>query len=401
MSINRNDCFIIKCVILSLKLICLPMKVYFDNAATTPLNPQVLEAMMLYLTEHFGNPSTQYSYGRDTRAAIEEARKTIAQLINAQPGEIVFTSGATESNNTVIKGAVNYLGVQRIITSPIEHHCVEYSVNYCRDELQVETVHVKIDDKGNVDLEDLENILKASDKKTLVTLMHANNEIGTLLDIEKVGALCRQYNALFHSDTVQTFAHFPIDVQHMHLDFMSGAAHKFHGPKGAGFLYMRKQNKVHPLIHGGGQERGFRAGTENVYGIIGLAAAAKLAYEHLEQDRATILEIKNYFIKQLKETFKDIDFNGNTDERSLYTVLNVSFPPSDKSAMLLFMLDMEGVCCSGGSACGSGASAGSHVIHALHKDANRVSIRFSFSKNNTKEEVDFVMEKLKKIYELS
>lgn len=377
------------------------MRVYFDNAATTSIDTEVLEAMMPYLTEHFGNPSTQYSFGRDTRAAIEEARKTIAQLINAQPGEIVFTSGATEANNTIIKSAVNYLGVQRIITSPIEHHCVENSVDYCSNELNIETVFVQIDKNGNVDLEDLENKLKSSDKKTLVTLMHANNEIGTLLDIEKVGALCQQYHALFHSDTVQTFAHFPMDVQRMHLDFMSGAAHKFHGPKGAGFLYMRKQNKLQPLIHGGGQERGMRSGTENVYGIVGMGAAAKKAYANLAQDKATILAIKNYFIQQLKATFSDIDFNGNTDDRSLYTVLNVSFPPNDKSALLLFMLDMEGVCCSGGSACGSGASAGSHVIRALKKDENRVSIRFSFSKFSTKEEVDFVIEKLKKIYEIN
>lgn len=377
------------------------MRVYFDNAATTSIDTEVLEAMMPYLTEHFGNPSTQYSLGRDTRAAIEEARKAIAQLINAQPGEIVFTSGATEANNTIIKSAVNYLGVQRIITSPIEHHCVENSVDYCSNELNIETVFVQIDKNGNVDLEDLENKLKSSDKKTLVTLMHANNEIGTLLDIEKVGALCQQYHALFHSDTVQTFAHFPMDVQRMHLDFMSGAAHKFHGPKGAGFLYMRKQNKLQPLIHGGGQERGMRSGTENVYGIVGMGAAAKKAYANLAQDKATILAIKNYFIQQLKATFSDIDFNGNTDDRSLYTVLNVSFPPNDKSALLLFMLDMEGVCCSGGSACGSGASAGSHVIRALKKDENRVSIRFSFSKFSTKEEVDFVIEKLKKIYEIN
>lgn len=374
------------------------MKVYFDNAATTAIDEEVLEAMLPYLKEHFGNPSTQYSFGRDTRAAVEEARKTIAQLINAQASEIIFTSGATEANNMAIKGAVNYLGVERIITSPTEHHCVEYSIDFCRDNLHIETVHVKIDGNGNVDLNDLENLLKASSKKTLVSLMHANNEIGTLLDIEKVGALCKAYNALFHSDTVQTFAHFPIDVQKMNVDFISGAAHKFHGPKGIGFLYMRKQNKVQPFIHGGGQERGFRAGTENVYGIVGMAAAAKKAYANLENDRAYILELKNYFISKLKENFTDIDFNGNLDERSLFTVLNVSFPPNDKSALLLFMLDMDGICCSGGSACGSGASTGSHVVRALKKDENRVSIRFSFSKHNTKEEVDYVIEKLLKIY---
>lgn len=376
------------------------MKVYFDNAATTPIDEEVLEAMMPYLKEHFGNPSTQYSFGRDTRAAVEEARKTVAQLINAQPGEIIFTSGATEANNMAVKGAVMYLDVKRIITSPIEHHCVEYSVDFCRDQLHAEIKLVKIDDKGNVDLEDLNRLLADSSKRTLVSLMHANNEIGTLLDIEKVGTLCKQYQALFHSDTVQTFAHLPIDVQKMQVDFISGAAHKFHGPKGAGFLFMRKQNKVKPLIHGGGQERGFRAGTENVYGIVGLAAAAKKAYANLEQDAACIRGIKNYFIEQLKANFPDIGFNGNTDDRSLYTVLNVSFPPNDKSALLLFALDMEGICCSGGSACGSGASAGSHVVRALHKDDNRVSIRFSFSKHNTKDEVDYVIGKLKQIYSL-
>ena len=374
------------------------MKVYFDNAATTAIDEEVLEAMMPYLKEHFGNPSTQYSFGRDTRAAVEEARKTIAQLINAQASEIIFTSGATEANNMAIKGAVTYLGVERIITSPTEHHCVEYSVDFCRDNLNVETVNVKIDDKGNVDLADFENLLKSSTKKTLVTLMHANNEIGTLLDIEKVGTLCKQYNALFHSDTVQTFAHFPLDVQKMNVDFISGAAHKFHGPKGIGFLYMRKQNKVQSFIHGGGQERGFRAGTENVYGIVGMAVAAKKAYANLENDRTYILDLKNYFISKLKENFSDIDFNGNINERSLFTVLNVSFPPNDKSTLLLFMLDMDGICCSGGSACGSGASAGSHVVRALNKDENRVSIRFSFSKHNTKEEVDYVIEKLQEKY---
>ncbi len=371
------------------------MRVYFDNAATTPIDEEVLELMLPFLKEHFGNPSTLYSFGRDTRAAIEEARKSIAQLIHAQPGEIIFTSGATEANNMAIKGSIQYLGVERIITSPIEHHCVEHSVDFCRDNMQVETALVKIDDKGNIDLDDLNRLLAASDKKTLVTLMHANNEIATLLDIEKVGALCEQYGALFHSDTVQTFAHFPIDVERMKIDFMSGAAHKFHGPKGVGFLYMRKKNRVKPFIHGGGQERGFRAGTENVYGIVGMAAAAKKAYAHLEQDSAYISDLKKYFIEQLKSNFSDVDFNGNIDERSLYTVLNVSFPENAKTMMLLFALDLEGICCSGGSACGSGASTGSHVVSALGKAGNRISIRFSFSKHNTKAEVDYVIQKLK------
>ena len=373
------------------------MKVYFDNAATTAIDAEVVDAMLPYLREHFGNPSSQYSIGRDTRAAIEEARKTIAQLINAQANEIIFTSCATEANNMAIKGAVNDLGVRRIITSPIEHHCVENTIEYCKDKLEIEVVFVDIDDKGNVDLSHLDSLLQASDKKTLVSLMHANNEIGTLLDVEKVGALCKQYQAFFHSDTVQSVAHLPIDVQKMNIDFLVASAHKFHGPKGIGFLYMRKQNKVHPILHGGGQERGYRAGTENVYGIVGMAFAAQKAYQHLEEDKQYILGIKNYFLEQLQTNFPGIEINGNTDDRSLFTVLNVSFPPNDKSALLLFMLDMEGVCCSGGSACSSGASVGSHVIHALKKDENRVSIRFSFSKYNTKEEVDFAIEKLRKV----
>ncbi|MBK8351638.1 MAG: cysteine desulfurase [Saprospirales bacterium] len=373
------------------------MKIYFDNAATTPLDTHVLEAMMPYFAEHFGNPSSVYSYGRDTRAAIEEARKTIAALINAQPGEIIFTSGGTEANNMAIKGAVIYLGVERIITSPIEHHCVEYTVDFCRDFLKVQVDLVNIDEQGNIDLDDLSLLLKSSDKKTLVTLMHANNEIGTLADIERIAAICKEHNVLFHSDTVQTFAHFELDVQKINVDFISGAAHKFHGPKGVGFLYMRKQNKVKSFIHGGGQERGFRAGTENVYGIVGLAEAAKIAYNNLETDRKKILELKYYFKSQLLKHFEGVEFNGNTDERSLYTVLNVSFPPNDNSMMLLFTLDLEGICVSGGSACSSGAGTGSHVIAALKKDADRIPIRFSFSKHNTKEEVDIVVEKLVKI----
>lgn len=374
------------------------MKIYFDNAASTPLDNNVLDVMMPYFTEHFGNPSSIYSYGRDTRAAIEEARKTIAALINAQPNEIIFTSGGTEANNMAIKGAVVYLGVERIITSPIEHHCVEYTVDFCRDFLNVEVELVKIDENGNVDFNDLDALLKSSTKKTLVSLMHANNEIGTLLDIEKVGLICKENNALFHSDTVQTFAHFELDVQKINVDFITGAAHKFHGPKGIGFLYMRKQSKVKSFIHGGGQERGFRAGTENVYGIIGLAEAAKIAYNNLETDRKKILDLKYYLKSKLLKSFDGIDFNGNTDERSLYTVLNVSFPPNENGMMLMFNLDLDGICVSGGSACSSGASSGSHVIAALKKDVDRVPIRFSFSKYNNHEEVDYVIEKLKKYF---
>ena len=349
-------------------------------------HPKVIEAAHKAIDSHgYGMSSVRFICGtQDIHKTLEQK---IAQFLGTE--DTILYAAAFDANGGVFEPLFNEQDA--IISDALNHASIIDGVRLCKAQ------RYRYEHNN---MEDLENKLKASDKKTLVSLMHANNEIGTLLDIEKVGDLCQQYHALFHSDTVQTFAHFPIDVQRMHLDFMSGAAHKFHGPKGAGFLYMRKQNKLQPLIHGGGQERGMRSGTENVYGIVGMGAAAKSAYANLAQDKATILAIKNYFIQQLKATFSDIDFNGNTDERSLYTVLNVSFPPSDKSALLLFMLDMEGVCCSGGSACGSGASTGSHVIRALKKDENRVSIRFSFSKRNTKEEVDFVIEKLKKIYEI-
>lgn len=374
------------------------MRVYLDNAATTPLDPEVLAAMMPYLTEHFGNPSSQYSYGRETRAAIEAARKTIAGLIGAQAGEIIFTSGGTESNNMALKGAVQDLGVERIITSAIEHHCVEHTVDYLKTYRGIDVDHVKLDSEGHVDLADLERLLQQPGKKTLVSLMHANNEIGTLLDLGRTGELCRQYKAFFHSDTVQTFAHLKLDVQQVPVDFLTGSAHKFHGPKGAGFLYMRKQSKVKAFIHGGGQERGYRAGTENVYGIVGLAAAAEIAYQHLDADRAHILGLKHRLAEGLKNNFPDIAFNGDTsDDGSLYTVLNASFPPNDKTVMLLFSLDLEGICVSGGSACSSGASSGSHVIQALGADPDRVSVRFSFSKHNTPAETDLALAKLKQL----
>jgi cysteine desulfurase len=370
-------------------------KIYFDNAATTPLEPKVLEAMMPYFTEHFGNPSSIYSLGRDTRAAIETARKTIAQLLNAQTSEIVFTSGGTEANNMAVKGAVIYHHVKRIITSKIEHHSVLYTVEYLEKYHNINIDYVQLMPDGRVDMQHLETLLKDNQEKTLVTLMHANNEIGNLLRIKKVAAMCKEYRALFHSDTVQTFGHFNIDLQQIEADFISGSAHKFHGPKGAGFLYQKKQNKVASFIHGGGQERGYRAGTENVYGIVGLAAAAEMAYAHLEEDSLYIQSIKNYFLEQLNANFIDIQINGDL-EHSLYTVLNVSFPDSSAANMLLFNLDIDGICASGGSACSSGALGGSHVINALKPNNDRLNIRFSFSKYNHKTEVDAVIRILKK-----
>lgn len=371
-------------------------RIYLDNAATTSLDKEVLDAMLPYMTTHFGNPSSIYSYGRETRLAVEQARKSVAGLLGAHPGEIFFTSGGTESNNTAILAAIRDIGCTHIITSPIEHHAVLHTVTHyaCND---VTSGFVKLLPNGHVDIADLEAQLAATDKKCLVSLMHANNEIGNLLNINAISDLCKKYNAIFHSDCVQTVGHYPIDLSRIHVDFISGAGHKFHGPKGTGILYINRELQIKPMIHGGGQERNMRAGTENVYGIVGFAKALQLAMQHFEQDSAYIQSLKDYMIAQLQQHITGVTFNGDYTGRSLYTVLNASFPLTDKSEMLLFNLDINNICVSGGSACSSGANQGSHVINALGGDPAKIAIRFSFSKHNTKEEIDRVVEKLKEM----
>ena len=372
-------------------------RIYFDNAATTALDPEVLEAMMPFLTEQFGNPSSIYSYGRETRMAIEKARKQVAGLLHAQPGEIFFTSGGTESTNTAIAAAIRDLGCTRIITSPIEHHATLHSCAFQQQCGPIRLEWVTLLPDGHVDLNSLESLLAADSQPTLVSLMHANNEIGNILDVAAVGALCEQYGAYFHCDTVQTVGHYPIDVQQFKAHFINAAAHKFHGPKGVGMLYVNSSIRIEPLMHGGGQERNMRAGTENVYGIVGFAKALERADKQYGDDSRYIGELKNYMAQQLQTHIEGVTFNGDWQGRSLYTVLNASFPPSDKSEMLLFNLDIAGICVSGGSACSSGASTGSHVIAALPGEADRVPVRFSFCKANTKAEVDTVVAKLKEL----
>jgi cysteine desulfurase len=372
----------------------MPERIYFDNAATTALDPAVLEAMMPYLTEKFGNPSSIYSYGRESRLGIENARKTVARLLNAHPAEIFFTSGGTEASNTAIFSAVRDLGCSQIITSPIEHHATLHTAGYLKNRGEAGLNYVQLLPDGHIDMEDLERLLAASEGKTLVTLMHANNEIGNITDIHAVGELCKLYNAIFHSDTVQTVGHFPLDLRNTPVHFITGAGHKFHGPKGVGMLYVNENVKIHPLIHGGGQERNMRAGTENVYGIVGFARALELATGALEDESAYIRGIKVYMMEQLKKKVKGVGFNGDPLGRSLYTVLSVSFPKTEKSEMILFNLDINHICASGGSACTSGADQGSHVIRAVNNNPNQVTVRFSFSKFNTKEEVDHVVGKL-------
>ncbi len=372
-------------------------RIYFDNAATTPLDPVVLEAMMPFLTEKFGNPSSIYSYGRECRLAVETARKSVAKILNAHPAEIFFTSGGTESSNTAINASVRDLGCKHIISSPLEHHATLHTIEHLHHSGEVALSFVKVLPNGHIDLEDLERLLKESDEKCLVTLMHANNEIGNLLDIHAVGNLCKTYNAIFHSDTVQTVGHYPFDLRNTPVHFITGAGHKFHGPKGVGILYINENVKIKPYILGGSQERNMRAGTENLYGIVGFAKALELATEHYAKDSAYIKEIKLYMAGELQKHIKDVGFNGDVFDKSLYTVLNVAFPKTEKSEMILFNLDISNICASGGSACTSGADQGSHVIRAIHNNPNQVAVRFSFSKNSTKEEVDTVVSKLKEM----
>lgn len=374
-------------------------RIYFDNAATTALDPEVLDAMMPYLTEKFGNPSSVYSYGRETKLAIENARKSVARILNAAPGEIFFTSGGTESTNTAIAAAIRDLGCKHIITSPLEHHATLHTVEYYAHTGQADLSIVKLTEHGHVDMADLERLLASSKVRSVVTLMHANNEIGNLLDIKAVGELCRKYDAIFHSDTVQTVGHYPFNLKDIYVHFINGAAHKFHGPKGVGILYVNENVSIKPYLNGGSQERNMRAGTENLYGIVGFAKALELATNRYEQDSEHIKGVKLYMAEKLKENFPDVVFNGDTFGNSLYTVLNVSFPHTEKSEMLLFNLDMAGICVSGGSACTSGASSLSHVIKAISegKPTDVVPIRFSFCKHNTTAEVDTVIAKLKEL----
>ena len=372
-------------------------RIYFDNAATTALDKEVLEAMLPYMTTHFGNPSSIYSYGRESRLAIENARKTVARILNAHPGEIFFTSGGTESDNMAIAASIHDLGCRHVITSPIEHHAVLHSVQHFDHDSVVTSSYVSPLPDGHIDLADLEARLAAHEERCLVSLMHANNEIGNLLDIQKAGEICKKYNAIFHSDTVQTVGHYKLDLRNTPVHFVTGAGHKFHGPKGVGILYVNDNIKVKPVIFGGGQERNMRAGTENLYGIVGFAKALELADTNMEKESAYIQSLKTYMIGQLNKNVPGIQFNGDYAGKSLYTVLNVAFPKSEKSEMILFNLDMASICVSGGSACSSGADIGSHVIRAINNNPNLVAVRFSFSKYNTREEIDTVVSKVKEL----
>jgi cysteine desulfurase len=370
------------------------MKVYFDNAATTPLDKEVLNEMLPFMEDHFGNPSSIHSFGRKTRSAIEEARKKIAKLLCVSPSEIFFTSGGTEADNMAIHGSVFDLGIKHAITSKIEHHAVLHTLQKLAHDKVIELSYVNLTEEGHIDLKHLEELLETNER-SLVSLMHANNEIGNLLPLKDVSELCVKYNAIFHSDTVQTMGHYDIDLSRMKVHFVTCAAHKFHGPKGVGFLYINGDIKVNPFIYGGAQERNMRGGTENLYGIVGLAKALEIALRDVKEHQAYIQELKSYMIEELKKNITGVEFNGACNTNCLYTVLNVRFPLTKDAEMLLFNLDIAGIATSGGSACSSGSDVGSHVLRELSFDLTRPSVRFSFSKYNTKEEVDYTISKLK------
>lgn len=376
------------------------MKVYLDNAATTKMDENVIKAMLPLLTEDFGNPSSIHSFGRKTRSAVENARKTVAKLLNVTPAEIFFTSGGTEADNMAICQSVDTFGITHVISSAIEHHAVEHTIKVLEKSGKIKASWVKIDSKGNIDLAHLEELLK-NNPRSLVSLMHANNEIGTLLPIKEVGELCEKYNAIFHSDTVQTMGHYKMDLKDMKVHFVTCAAHKFHGPKGVGFLYIHHAHKINPFINGGAQERNMRGGTENVAGIVGLAKALEICNDEMEEHQHYIMGLKDYMKNALIQNIPGIEFNGETShEKSLYTVLNCRFPHHPDAEMILFNLDIMGIAASGGSACSSGSNQGSHVLRGLGIEMERPSVRFSFGKYNTKEEIDFVVNKVTEMFSI-
>ncbi|MBT5859419.1 MAG: cysteine desulfurase [Flavobacteriales bacterium] len=374
-------------------------RVFLDNAATTPMDPEIIDLISEMMKTHFANPSSIHSYGRESKIVVERARKTIASILNTSPGSIFFTSGGTEADNMAIKCAINDHKITHAITSKISHHAVLYPLEDLEKEGTIKLSYVDIDENGVVDLNHLDELLQVN-PRTFVSIMHANNEIGTIQDINAIGDICKEHKAIFHSDTVQTMAHFPFNMQELNVDFMAASAHKFHGPKGVGFVYISEDIQIKPLLRGGGQERNMRAGTENIYGIAALAKAMEMAYENMEEETTYIKGLKKYMIEKLQSEIEDVQFYGKyTDlDDSLYTVLSCNFPERDDSEMLMFNLDILGVACSGGSACSSGSSKGSHVLTSIVPDSMRPGVRFSFSKYNTKEDIDFAIDKLKELF---
>ena len=375
------------------------MKVYLDNAATTPLAPEVIEMTNEMMKSHFGNPSSIHSYGRESKIIVENSRKTIAKLLNTSPSSIFFTSGGTEADNMAIMCGIHDHNITHAITSKLSHHAVLYPLQDLEKQKVIKLSYVDVDENGVVCLNHLKELLK-NNTRTFVSIMHANNEIGTIQDIKQIGDICKEHNAIFHSDTVQTIAHYDFNMQEINIDFMAASAHKFHGPKGIGFVYISENIKIKPLLRGGSQERNMRAGTENIYGIAGLALAMELAYKNLKLERSYIEDIKLYMIEKLTSQIEDVQFYAKSADikNSLYTVLSCHFPETDIAEMLLFNLDILGIACSGGSACASGSNSGSHVLSEIVSETKRPGIRFSFSKFTTKDDIDYTVKQLKSLF---
>ncbi|MDN3492124.1 cysteine desulfurase family protein [Winogradskyella bathintestinalis] len=374
-------------------------QIYLDNAATTSIRPEVIERMVEVLNDNYGNASSTHSFGRSSKALLEQCRKNIALYFNVSASEIVFTSGGTEADNLALRSAVRDLGVTEIITSKIEHHAVLHTAEQLQNEYNIALKFVNIDACGQVDYEHLEELLQ-SGNKALVSLMHINNEVGNILNLSRVAQLCKKYKAMFHTDTVQSVGHYKIDLKEVSIDFLAASAHKFHGPKGVGFCYIRKDSGLKPLIFGGEQERGYRAGTESIHNIIGMDEALKIAYANLETEKEFVSGLKTYFIQEIKKHLPKASFNGGCDDaiNSTYTLVNVCLPIApEKAPMLQFQLDLKGIACSKGSACQSGSNQSSHVLTEILNDdqLRRPSVRFSFSIYNTKEELDYVISILK------
>lgn len=374
------------------------MRVYLDNAASTPILPQVIDAMLPLMREAYGNPSSIHKEGRSGRALIENARKRVAGQLNASIGEVFFTSGGTEAANMAIKCSVRDLGVTSVVSCATEHHCVLHSLTDVQQNAGVNVHYLSLDAWGRPQLESLRDTLtKLADERVLVSLMHANNETGNRIDLAAFGEVCKAHGALFHSDTVQTIGHFPIDVQTLPVDFLTGSAHKFHGPKGVGFIYISNEQIVRPFVDGGSQERNMRGGTENSYGIVGMAEALDISCERMDVHRGHIEQLRLRCLNGLRDMCPELRINTDLEGDNLYTVLSVSFPPTPKAELLLFNLDIAGIAASGGSACSSGADAGSHVMTAYRgPDDRMVTVRFSFSHLNTAEEIDYVLDKMQR-----
>ena len=377
------------------------MNVYFDNAATTPISKKVLDKMIPYMEDGFGNPSSIHKRGREIKSVIEKSRSKVADILSCEPGEIFFTSGGTEADNMFIINTVLEKKIDTIITSKVEHHAVLHCCDYLNKTQNINIKYVSINDNGEVDLDDLEKIT-SNNKNSLVSLMHGNNEIGNINDLKTISKICEKNNVVFHSDTVQTVGHYAIDLNKINIQGIVGSAHKFHGPKGIGFLYLNNKHKISPFIHGGAQERNMRGGTENVYGIVGLSEALTLAYENMATHKEKIIELKSHMIESLRQKVKGVKFNGLSSDldNSLYTVLNTSIPNVDDQQMFLFNLDINNIAASAGSACSSGSDSGSHVLKEIKTEEGFVNVRFSFSKYNSIEEVDYVINKIVEITNL-